>query len=192
MTEPTRTFRIATPDDAEALLAIYAPYIDTNVTNETVVPTLEQFRQRVVDRDGVYPWVVCEEDGRLVGYSYGSRLFVRQGFDWAAELSVYCATDHRGHGLGRQLYTKLIDLLQLQGIRSVIGKVTAPNPGSGRLHESLGFRQIGVYDNISYKLGEWRSVTVWEKHINDIEAAPEPLKPFGEVDPAAVQKILEA
>ena len=52
MNEPVHTFRLATPDDAEALLKIYEPYIATTVTNETQVPALGEFRQRILERDG--------------------------------------------------------------------------------------------------------------------------------------------
>ena len=88
MNEPVHTFRLATPADAEALLKIYEPYIATTVTNETQVPALGEFRQRIVERDGAYPYIVCEEDGRPVGYAYGSRLFSRAAYAWSAELSV--------------------------------------------------------------------------------------------------------
>lgn len=93
MNEAMHIFRLATPDDAEDLLKIYEPYIATTVTNETQVPTLGEFRQRIVDRDGAYPYIVCEEDGRPVGYAYGSRLFSRAAYAWSAELSVYFSTD---------------------------------------------------------------------------------------------------
>lgn len=40
--------RPATPDDAPALLAIYAPYVtDTAITFEYEVPALSDFRQRI-------------------------------------------------------------------------------------------------------------------------------------------------
>lgn len=63
MSEPVFTFRLATPDDAEVLQAIYAPYVETTVTFEYVAPTVEEFRQRIIDRVSMYPYIVCEEDG---------------------------------------------------------------------------------------------------------------------------------
>ena len=59
MSEPVFTFRLATPDDAEVLQAIYAPYVETTVTFEYVAPTVEEFRQRIIDRVSVYPYIVC-------------------------------------------------------------------------------------------------------------------------------------
>lgn len=192
MNELVHTFRLATPDDAEALLKIYEPYIATTVTNETQVPALGEFRQRIVDRDGAYPYIVCEEDGRLVGYAYGSRLFSRAAYAWSAELSVYFSTDHRGRGLGRAIYGKLFDLLALQGVRTVVGKVVCPNEKSDHLHEKMGFELVGTLRAASWKLGAWHDVHLWEKHIGDVEVEPAPLLRLSEVDPEKVRAILEA
>ena len=121
MSEPVFTFRLATPDDAEVLQAIYAPYVETTVTFEYVAPTVEEFRQRIVDRVSVYPYIVCEEDGVPVGYAYASRLYERAAYAWAVELSVYFAPNHRGRGMGRKIYDKMLSLLKLQGVRTVHG-----------------------------------------------------------------------
>ncbi len=192
MTEPVHTYRLAIPEDAPALLEIYAPYIETTVTNEVEVPTVEEFRQRIVDRCGVYPYIVCEEDGRPVGYAYGTRLFSREAYAWSAELSVYFSTDHRGRGLGRAIYAKLADLLALQGVRTIVGKVVCPNDKSDHLHEAMGFERVGELKAASFKLGQWHNVHLWEKHIGDISVAPEPLLPLSEVDQERVRAILEA
>ena len=191
MTDITHTYRLATPEDAEALLAIYAPYIETTVTNEVVVPSLQEFRQRIIDRDGVYPYIVCEEDGVPVGYAYATRLFSRAAYAWAAELSVYFSTDHRGRGLGRAIYGKLFELLRLQGVRVVVGKVVCPNGKSDHLHESMGFERVGTLTRASYKLGTWHDVHLWEKHLGG-EGAPEPLLPLSQVDSGKIQAILQA
>ena len=45
--------RMATPDDAEQLLAIYAPYVEhTAITFEYDVPSVEEFRLRCGS-----PWI---------------------------------------------------------------------------------------------------------------------------------------
>ena len=156
------------------------------------MPALGEFRQRIVDRDGAYPYIVCEEDGRPVGYAYGSRLFSRAAYAWSAELSVYFSTDHRGRGLGRAIYGKLFGLLALQGVRTVVGKVVCPNEKSDHLHEKMGFELVGTLRAASWKLGAWHDVHLWEKHIGDVEAEPAPLLRLSEVDPEKVRAILEA
>lgn len=194
MNDPVITFRIATPDDAEVLHAIYEPYVSTSVTFECTVPSVEEFRHRIETRIAMYPYIVCEEDGVPVGYAYASRMFEREAYAWAVELSVYFATDIRGRGLGRRIYAKLLELLEIQGVRSAHGKVTHPNEKSERLHQALGFDRVGTLRNIGYKLGEWRNVYWYEKELpgrNDADGNPLPVTPFPELDPAVVKEILE-
>ncbi len=192
MPEPVYVFRLATPDDAAALQAIYAPYVETTVTFEYDVPTVEEFRRRIEDRVDMYPYIVCEEDGEPIGYAYASRLYERAAYAWAVELSVYFACDHRGRGMGAQIYAKLIELLRLQGVRTVHGKVTYPNPASDRLHNRMGFKLMATLENVGFKNGEWRSINHWQKNIGDFDGAPEPVVPISQLDQAKVKEILEA
>ena len=56
------TFRFATPEDAPAILEIYAPYIrETVITFEYEVPSVEAFTERVKGITEKYPYLVCEE-----------------------------------------------------------------------------------------------------------------------------------
>ena len=62
--------RVATEDDAAAILAIYAPYvIKTAITFEYEVPTLEEFRGRIRHTLQKYPYLVAEQDGTILGYA---------------------------------------------------------------------------------------------------------------------------
>ena len=191
MNEPVYTYRLATTDDAEALQAIYAPYVDTSITFECTCPDVEEFRKRIEERVCLYPYIVCEEDGVPVGYAYASRLFTREAYAWAVELSVYLSNTCRGRGLGRALYDRLLKLLEMQGVRSAHGKVTEPNEKSDKLHLAMGFRLVGVMDNVGFKLGQWRDVAHYEKLLVDFSFAPEPVTPIGELDAEKVAAGLE-
>ena len=58
-----RTFRVARPEDAEALLAIYAPYVEeTAITFEYEVPSVEAFRARIAHTLATYPYIVAVEE----------------------------------------------------------------------------------------------------------------------------------
>ena len=184
MSELVYTFRLTTAADAEALQAIYAPYIETSITFECTCPSVEEFRKRIEERVCMYPFIVCEENGKPVGYAYASRLFAREAYAWAVELSVYFAQDFRGRGLGRVIYKKLLDLLTLQGVRSAHGKVTEPNEKSDKLHLAM--------DNVGFKLGQWRDVAHYEKLLGDFSCPPAPVVPITELDPEKVKAILEA
>ena len=98
MSEPT--IRLATPDDAPALLAIYEPYVlKTAITCEYEVPSAEEFAGRIECTLERYPYLVMELDGRPVGYAYVSPLNSREAYDWSVETSIYLARDVR-HGGG--------------------------------------------------------------------------------------------
>lgn len=183
--------RFATPADAEALLAIYAQYIETSVTFEYVLPTAGEFRGRIEDYSREYPYLIHETDGVIDGYAYAHRFAPRAAYQWSAELSVYLDGAARGRGLGRALYAALMELLALQGVRTVYGLVTTPNEASDRLHRSMGFFVAGVTHNVGFKAGQWRGVTYYEKALAPYDEAPPPLGSIRDVDPASVRAILE-
>ncbi len=168
--------RKATLEDAQAILDIYAPYIrNTVITFEYEVPSLEEFRRRMEGIMEFYPYLVCEMDGRIVGYAYAHRYGERAAFDWSAELSVYLDTSYLGKGIGRRLYEELIRCLRRQNIKTVYALVSTPNAASEALHEKLGFRLTGTFEKIGYKLGRWCDLTYYEKEIGNREDVPEPI-----------------
>ena len=103
-----RTFRVARPEDAEALLAIYAPYVEeTAITFEYEVPSVEAFRARIAHTLATYPYIVAVEDEKIIGYAYVGRLHERAAYDWSVETSIYVARDRKRCGIGGQLYCEL-------------------------------------------------------------------------------------
>lgn len=183
--------RFAEERDAAALLAIYSQYLTTPITFECKTPTAAEFAARIRDISAVYPYLVCEEEGRIIGYAYAHRQAERAAYQWNAELSVYLDRGAAGHGLGRKLYEVLLDLLRLQGIRTVYALVTVPNPRSEGLHCSLGFRHMGTQQSTGYKDGAWRDVAWFEKAIAPYDDAPAPLRSIREVPPEAAAAVLE-
>ena len=102
MSEQSCVIRPATVRDAPALLEIYAPYVEqTAITFEYTVPSLEDFTGRIRKTLEVYPYLVAQQDGRILGYAYADRFQQRAAYDWAVEVSVYIRHDARHLGLGR-------------------------------------------------------------------------------------------
>lgn len=179
----TERLRVATPDDAAAILDIYAPHVrGSAVTFETEVPSVETMRERV--REGLerYPWLVAERDGTVVGYASAGPLRKKQGYDWVTELSVYLAEQAQGEGLGRRLYQVLLAILDAQGFVAAYGAVTLPNPASVRLHESLGFERVGQFPGAGYVQSAWHDVRWYALELGERPAEPERPTPFGETD----------
>lgn len=167
------TIRFATPDDAPAILAIYAPYItDTTITFEYDIPTVAEFAQRIETIQQQYPYLVAELDRQLLGYAYASKHRDRPAYQWSVETSVYVHPDGHRRGIARQLYTLLFDFLRRQGYYNAFAGITMPNPKSEAFHRTMGFSYIGTYDNIGYKMGAWHPVAWFQMTLK-----PHPVDP---------------
>jgi phosphinothricin acetyltransferase len=165
--------RIATPDDAPGICAIYAPYCTSTVVSfEVAAPSEHEMRARIERLLPKYPWLVAVADGAVAGYVYASQHRERAGYRWVADVAIYIAPSHQRTGLGRALYTALFPIFRAQNYSKAIAGITLPNAGSVGLHEAVGFRPIGVFPKIGYKLGNWLDVGWWQ-----LDLAPEPEHP---------------
>ena len=182
--------RIATEDDAAEALAVYSRYIGTPITFEYELPSVGEFARRIRSTLAEYPYLVYTEEERVRGYAYAHRLAEREAYRWGAELSVYLDSGVTSRGIGGVLYGVLIGLLKQQGVRTVYGCVTTPNPRSERLHEKLGFRRIGTLRRAGFKCGAWHDVTWFEKEIAVYDVPPPELIPFSRIAPERVREIL--
>jgi len=163
--------RLATPQDALPIHSIYAPIVEaTAVSFELEPPSAEKMRRRIETTLLTLPWVVYDSDG-VMGYAYAGLFWSRPAYQWTVEVTVYVHPAHRGTGVGRALYTSLFECLRVQGYRTALAVIALPNPASVALHERLGFRPIGVFHNVGYKLGAWHDVGWWELAL---QSPPDP------------------
>jgi len=153
--------RNATFKDASDILSIYAPYItDTYITFETEVPTIKEFTARIESIIKNYPYLVCEVDGKIIGYTYASEHRQRGAYQYSADVSIYILPEYQQQGNGKLLYTKLFELLRERGIYTIFAGIALPNQKSLGLHKSFGFKEVGVFHNIGYKFDKWID-TMW-------------------------------
>ena len=158
--------RPATADDAAAISAIYAPYVTgSTVSFETEPPEPEAIRVRIEAGADLYPWLVGEADGAVVGYAYATQFRPRPAYRYTVETTVYLAPQAAGAGIGTSLYRLLIDILERQGFTQAIAAITLPNAASVRLHERLGFVAAGTYRKVGYKLDGWHDVGLWQREL---------------------------
>lgn len=166
--------------DAAACAAIYAPHVEGSaVSFEEQAPSAEELAARIERTLATHPWLVAEREGRVVGYAYATTYNERPAYRWSASVSVYVASEFRGHGVGRALYTALFERLRERGFRMACAGITLPNEASVALHESLGFEQVGFNRHIGWKHGAWRDVGWWQLELTPPgeEPPPEPLSP---------------
>ena len=162
-------------DDAESLLAIYAPFItETAITFETTVPSLEEWTEHIQSTTQKYPWFVWD-DGKLQGYAYATNYRLREAYQWSVEVSIYLAKTARQQGIGRKLYQVLLNQLTQLGYVNVYAVITLPNDASVGFHEAFGFRHIALYEQVGWKLGRWHDVGWWHLRINDSSEPPQDL-----------------
>lgn len=167
--------RMATAADIPAILDIYGPYVrSTAISFEYTVPTLEAFTARFQAITSQFAWLVWEEDGRVLGYAYGSLPFERAAFGWCAEASIYLRPEAQGRGIGRALYSVLEEILKLQGYVKVYALVTSANQPSVDFHLACGYTHTAAMPGCGFKLGAWHDLFWLEKRLNFVESPTNP------------------
>jgi phosphinothricin acetyltransferase len=190
--DETIGIRVATPDDAGACLAIYAPYVrDTAISFELEPPDEAEMRRRIEKTLARHPWLVAERGGEVVGFAYASPFRARPAYDHAAETTIYVRSDARGHGIGRRLYEELERRCAAQGILdfeaciAVLAPEAAPDDrlsgASPAFHRRMGYAEVGRFARCGRKFGRWYGVVWMEKSIGLHGDAPAPFVPWREL-----------
>ena len=173
------SIRIARASDAANLADIYAPSVEGSpVSFETAAPNAAEMARRIETLLETHPWLVWEMDNQAVAYAYASPHRSRRAYCWSCEVSVYVGSQARRRGIARQLYLNLFDILKQQGLTNAYSGITLPNPASVGLHESLGFKPVGIYRNVGFKAGDWHDVGWWDYTIQTPPHAPTEPEPF--------------
>lgn len=162
------TIRPSTDQDIPAITAIYAHHVLNGTgTFETVPPTVDDMKARRADvlaKD--LPYLVAEEDGRILGFAYCNWFKPRPAYRYSAEDSIYMADGERGRGAGKQLLTALAQQAEAAGVRKLIAVIgDSANQGSVRVHESIGFTHVGVLKSCGWKFNKWLDVVLMEKPL---------------------------
>jgi phosphinothricin acetyltransferase len=156
-----------TPADWPEVRKIYADGIATgDATLEREAPDWDHFDRshrpdcRLIARDAAAEPVV----GWVALTAYSARR-VYSGVAWE---SVYVAEEARGRGVGRALLLAVIPASEAAGFWTLLAGVVAENAASLRLHESVGFRQVGVQRALGRDpSGRWRDVVLLERRSDE-------------------------
>ncbi len=181
--------RPAVPEDAEALLEIYAPYVrNTAISFEYAVPSAPEFAGRIRSTLARYPYLVARQNDKIVGYAYASAFKSRAAYDRAVETSVYVSQACRGGGIGRALYEKLEAVLQCQNILNLNACIAWPSgedphlsTDSASFHARLGYEKVAHFHRCGFKFNTWYDMIWMEKLLGAHCATPAPVRPFLEV-----------
>ena len=179
--------RNAVLSDAERLAEIYAWYVErTAVTFEFAAPSPEEFRERMRGIMARYPYLVVEEEDRVLGYAYAGPFKGRAAYDWSCELTIYLRNDERKHGLGRLLYEELEQCLKAMGILNLYACIGVPEGeddeylthNSQQFHEHLGFKEVGRFRRCGSKFGRWYTMIWMEKIVGEHTEKIEPVRNY--------------
>lgn len=162
---PSVAVRPAESNDVAALAAIYNHYIEhTIITFEDVPVTADDFAARVNEvTSSSLPYLVAEDDGRVLGYAYAAPWRERSAYRYSVEASVYLGPDDMGRGIGSMLYSRLFAELEAEGVHVVIGGISLPNAASVALHEKFGMHKVAHFEQVGFKLDRWIDVGYWQR-----------------------------
>ncbi|HEX4333469.1 MAG TPA: arsinothricin resistance N-acetyltransferase ArsN1 family B [Usitatibacter sp.] len=183
--------RLATPRDAPAVHAIYAPIVrDTFISFELEVPSIPEIEGRIAASLESHAWLVFEERGDLAGYAYASEHRERAAYQWSTDVSCYVHARARRRGIGARLYQALFRILALQGFTNAFAGIALPNAASLGMHEAVGFVALGRFRDVGFKQGEWHD-TVWmQRQVAEPPARPEPPRPLAALSAREIEAAL--
>jgi phosphinothricin acetyltransferase len=167
--------RPSTEKDVRAVTGIYAHYVHTSTaTYELEPPTPEEMsaRRSKILALGL-PYLVAEQENKILGYAYAGQYRPRPGYQFTIEDSVYIHPDHQGQGLGQALLTALIKTCEQGPWRQMIAVIgDTANAASMRLHERHGFRSIGTLYSVGWKFNRWVDSTLMQRALGAGNSQP--------------------
>jgi phosphinothricin acetyltransferase len=167
--------RPSTDADLAATTAIYTHHVLHGTgTFEIDPPTLDDMTARRADvlSKGL-PYLVAEEQGRVLGFAYCNWFKPRPAYRFSAEDSIYLAPEATGRGLGRQLLTALAEAAEAHGVRKLIAVIgDSANAGSIGVHRALGFAHVGTIRSCGWKFERWLDIVLMEKALGSGDSRP--------------------
>jgi phosphinothricin acetyltransferase len=159
--------RVATPEDAAAIAAIYNEGVAERIaTFETEPRTPEQIAKQLLDKGNRFPTIVAQHDGQIVAWAGAGAYRARPAYAGVAEHSVYVARAARGKGAGRVVLDALCRAYAERGFWKLVSRIFPENTASLALHERCGFRVVGVYKRHGRLEGEWRDCVIVERLLD--------------------------
>ena len=172
---PAALIRDAGEVDLAAIAKIYAHYVRHGLASfEEVPPTVEELqRRRAAVLDAALPFLAAELHGEVVGYAYASPYRTRPAYRYTIEDSVYVAEGLGGMGLGSALLTALIERCEAGTWRQMLAVIgDSANAASVALHRRLGFRPVGTFAAVGFKLGRWVDTVLMQRPLGAGERTP--------------------
>lgn len=171
-TQAPATVGLAVRPGSEADLTrineIYNHYVVNTPITFDIEPISMPQRREWLNRyaaAGRHRLLVAEAGGTVIGYADSHQYRVKRAYDTTVEVTVYCAPDATGRGIGTRLYTALFEAIQGEGVRTALAAITLPNEASIAFHERFGFSLSGIQHDVGRKFGRYWDVAWYEKRL---------------------------
>jgi L-amino acid N-acyltransferase YncA len=161
--------RTASQEDLDAIVEIYKHSVEHGTaTYELTVPDYAEMQRRFEALTSQnYPYLVAQEDGKILGYAYAGPFRPRPAYRWSVEDSIYLSPDAQGKGVGYQLLARLIKASDERGFRQMIAVIGGASAASIAVHAKAGFEHSGVMKATGYKHGKWLDTTIMQLALGD-------------------------
>jgi phosphinothricin acetyltransferase len=161
--------------DIPAIAHIYADAVMTGTATFEIEPPSEtEMARRMTDllaRD--FPYLVAEGNGVLLGYAYAGPYRARPAYRFTVEDSIYVARTAHRRGVGRLLLDELIAASTARNLRLMIAVIgDSANAASIELHRAAGFRMVGTFQNVGFKLDRWLDSVLMERPLGPGASTP--------------------
>jgi phosphinothricin acetyltransferase len=154
-------------EDLPRLTEIYNHYVINTAITFDIEPSTVTRRRSWLEHfaeTGRHRLLVAEEAGRLLGYATSGAFRVKPAYQPSVEVSVYCAPEATGSGVGSKLYGALFAELATEDVHCAFAGIALPNEASERLHRRFGFQPVGVFREVGRKFGRYWDV-LWTQRI---------------------------
>ena len=112
---------------------------------------------------------VAHDEADVAGWAALSAISRRPVYVGIAEVSVYVAERRRGKGVAKTLLAQLIRQSEQACFWTLQAGIFPENVASIALHESQGFRLVGIRERLGRMNGRWRDVCLLERRSPLIE-----------------------
>jgi L-amino acid N-acyltransferase YncA len=153
-------FRSMTTGDWDEVAEIYLEGIKTsNATFEKEIPLREAWDSNHLKTCRI----VATIDNRVVGWAALSPVSGRCVYGGVAEVSVYVSEQYKGQKIGTRLLEQLVSESENAGLWTLQAGVFPENIASIKIHEKVGFRQVGYREKIGKMDSVWRDTILLER-----------------------------
>lgn len=125
------------------------------------------------------PWVVALQEDRVIGYCYLTRYRERYAYRYTLEDSIYIDPAAQRQGAGKALLRHVIDWAETHGYRQLIAMVgDSNNQGSLKVHQQVGFTEIGTLKDVGFKHGRWLDTVLLQRTLSEVNRSIEDDRPI--------------